>query len=96
MNDEPLARRETGSEEPTGPSMLRDVAFYAVARLVLVAALAALIYGVARLAGVDDFPIYIALAFAIVIALPPGHLGLHSVAQAGNREHRRVRRAPEP
>jgi hypothetical protein len=60
------------SEKPTGPSMLRDVALYAVARLLLVAALAALIYGVARLAGVDDFPVYIALAFAIVIALPLG------------------------
>jgi Protein of unknown function (DUF4229) len=52
--------------------MLRDVALYAIARLVLVAALAALIYGVARLAGVDDFPIYVAVAFAIVIALPLG------------------------
>jgi len=52
--------------------MLRDVASYAVARLLLVAALAAVIYGIARLAGVDDFPIYIALAFAIVIALPLG------------------------
>ena len=52
--------------------MLRDVAVYALARLVLVAALAALIYGVARLVGVDDFPLYIAVAFAIVIALPLG------------------------
>jgi hypothetical protein len=38
----------------------------------LVVGLAALIYGIARLAGVDDFPVYIALAFAIVIALPLG------------------------
>jgi hypothetical protein len=52
--------------------MLRDVAVYALARLLLVAALAGLIYGVARLVGVDDFPVYIAVAFAIVIALPLG------------------------
>jgi hypothetical protein len=52
--------------------MSRDVALYALARLVLVAALTALIYGIARLAGVDDFPVYIAVAFAIVIALPLG------------------------
>jgi hypothetical protein len=52
--------------------MVRDVSVYAAARLALVAALAALIYGIARLAGVDDFPVYIALAFAIVIALPLG------------------------
>jgi hypothetical protein len=45
---------------------------YAAARLLLVAGLAALIYGIARVAGVDDFPVYIALAFAIVIALPLG------------------------
>jgi hypothetical protein len=54
------------------PSMLRDVGVYALARLLLVAALAAVIYGIARLAGVDDFPLYIAVAFAIVIALPLG------------------------
>lgn len=52
--------------------MLRDIGVYALARLVLVAALAAVIYGVARVAGVDDFPIYVAIAFAIVIALPLG------------------------
>ncbi|HZQ32269.1 MAG TPA: DUF4229 domain-containing protein [Mycobacterium sp.] len=52
--------------------MLRDVGIYALARLVLAAALAALIYGIARAAGVDDFPIYVAVAFAIVIALPLG------------------------
>jgi hypothetical protein len=52
--------------------MVRDVGVYAAARLLLVVGLAALIYGIARLAGVDDFPVYIALAFAIVIALPLG------------------------
>jgi Protein of unknown function (DUF4229) len=52
--------------------MVRDVGLYAAARLLLVAGLAALIYGIARVAGVDDFPVSIALAFAIVIALPLG------------------------
>ena len=52
--------------------MMRDVGLYAVARLLLAAGLAAVIYGIARLAGVDDFPLYIAVAFAIVIALPLG------------------------
>lgn len=72
MDDEPLARSAEGADKRTPSSMVRDVAAYAVARLMLVAALAALIYGVARLVGVDDFPVYIAVAFAIVIALPLG------------------------
>jgi Protein of unknown function (DUF4229) len=52
--------------------MVRDVMVYAGARLLLAAALAAVIYGVARLLGIDDFPVYVAVAFAIVIALPLG------------------------
>jgi hypothetical protein len=52
--------------------MVRDVGLYVAARLLLVFGLSALIYGIARLVGVDDFPVYIALAFAIVIALPLG------------------------
>jgi uncharacterized membrane protein YfcA len=52
--------------------MLRDIGAYALARLLLVGLLAAVIYGIARLVGVVDFPIYIALVFAIVIAMPLG------------------------
>jgi len=59
-------------EEVSTPRMIRDVIVYAAARLLLAAALAALIYGAARLLGVDDFPVYVAVAFAIVIALPLG------------------------
>ena len=59
-------------EEPSTPRMVRDVMVYAGARLLLAAALAAVIYGVARLLGIDDFPVYVAVAFAIVIALPLG------------------------
>ena len=54
------------------PRVMVDVLVYVVARLLLAAALSALIYGIARLLGVDDFPIYVAVAFAIVIALPLG------------------------
>jgi len=59
-------------EEPSTARVVRDVMIYVAARLLLAAALAAVIYGVARLLGLDDFPIYVALAFAIVIALPLG------------------------
>lgn len=52
--------------------MMLDVAAYAGARLVLVAALAGLIVGVAHLIGVSQFPVVVALLFAIVVALPLG------------------------
>jgi hypothetical protein len=52
--------------------MWRDVGFYALARLLLVVALTGLIYGVARLVGIGDFPVYIAAVFALVIAMPLG------------------------
>ena len=60
------------SEKPSTARMVTDVLLYSAARLLLVAALAGVIYGIARLLGVDDFPVYIAIAFAIVIALPLG------------------------
>jgi hypothetical protein len=49
-----------------------DVAVYAVARLLLVVVLSAAIYGAALLLGLHDFPLVIALLFALVIALPVG------------------------
>jgi hypothetical protein len=52
--------------------MLRDVAVYAVARLLLVAALTGLIFGIGHLVGIVEFPIVVALLFAIVVALPLG------------------------
>jgi Protein of unknown function (DUF4229) len=45
---------------------------YVVARLALVAALTAMIYGAGRAVGVHEFPIVIALLFALVIAMPVG------------------------
>lgn len=49
-----------------------DVVRYIAARLLLVAALSAAIYGAARLLGVADFPLVIAVLFALVIAMPVG------------------------
>jgi Gpi18-like mannosyltransferase len=51
--------------------MVTDVLVYVVARLGLVAVLAALIYVVGRLV-VGDFPLVVALLFSFVIALPLG------------------------
>jgi ABC-type proline/glycine betaine transport system permease subunit len=45
---------------------------YALARLLLVAALTAVIWGAGHLLGLRDFPIVVALLFAMVIALPLG------------------------
>lgn len=48
------------------------VLLYVVARLALVAALTAVIYGTGRALGVREFPIVVALLFALVIAMPLG------------------------
>ena len=49
-----------------------DVLVYAAARLVLVAVLTAVIFVGGHLLGVREFPIVVALLFALVIALPLG------------------------
>ncbi len=49
-----------------------DVLAYVLARLLLVAALAAAILGIGHLLGLRDFPLIVALLFALVIALPLG------------------------
>jgi hypothetical protein len=45
---------------------------YATARLLLVVALSAAIYGAARFLGVNEFPIVVAVLFALIIAMPLG------------------------
>lgn len=60
------------SENPRTGRVAVDVLLYAAARLLLAVVLSAVIYGLARLLGVDDFPVYIAVAFALVIAMPLG------------------------
>jgi uncharacterized protein DUF4229 len=49
-----------------------SVLIYVVARLVLVVVLSAAIYAAARLLGVHEFPVVIAVLFALVIAMPLG------------------------
>jgi hypothetical protein len=49
-----------------------DLVVYILARLLLVVALTAVIYGAGHVLGVRDFPLVVALLFAMVIALPLG------------------------
>lgn len=60
------------SDRPPRSSLVVDVVAYALARLLLVAVLTAVIFGAAHLLGVRDFPLVVALLFALVIALPLG------------------------
>ena len=60
------------SESRPGSRLVVDVLAYTLARLLLVVVLAAAIFGGAHLLGIRDFPLIIAMLFAIVIALPLG------------------------
>jgi Protein of unknown function (DUF4229) len=51
---------------------LGDVIIYAVARLVLLVVVSAAIYWLALLVGVTDFPLVVAVLFALIIAMPMG------------------------
>lgn len=55
-----------------GSRILLDVLAYVAARLVLVVVVTTAILVVAHLLGVREFPVVVALLFAIVIALPLG------------------------
>lgn len=52
--------------------MVRDVVIYTLARLLLVIALTAAIFYAAQLLGIREFPLVIAMLFAIILALPLG------------------------
>lgn len=52
--------------------MVRDVVIYTLARLLLVIALTTVIFYAARLFGIREFPLVIAMLFAIILALPLG------------------------
>jgi hypothetical protein len=52
--------------------MAADVGLYTLARLALVAALTAVIFYAAHLIGITEFPLVVAMLFAIVISLPLG------------------------
>ena len=60
------------SESPSRSRLFLDVLLYAGARLLLIAVLAAVIYGGGLALGVRGFPLEIALLFAIVLGLPVG------------------------
>ncbi|MGE2714314.1 DUF4229 domain-containing protein [Mycolicibacterium litorale] len=60
------------SKARQGSRLVVDVLMYVGARLLLVAALTAVIFGVGRLLGLQEFPLVIAILFALVIALPLG------------------------
>lgn len=60
------------SDSRRGARLVGDLVIYVLARLLLVVALTAVIYGVGHLLGLRDFPIVVALLFAMVIALPLG------------------------
>ncbi|CCK62612.1 DUF4229 domain-containing protein [Mycobacterium canetti] len=49
-----------------------DILVYATARLLLVVAVSAAIYGVARLIGLTEFPVVVATLFGLIIAMPLG------------------------
>ena len=51
---------------------LVDVVVYAAARLLLLVVLGGAIYGVARLVGLAEFPLVVAMLFALIIAMPLG------------------------
>lgn len=52
--------------------MLRDVGAYLLARLALAAVLTGVIVGAGHLVGLREFPVVVALLFALVLALPLG------------------------
>lgn len=52
--------------------MLRDVGAYLFARLALAAVLTGVILGAGYLVGLREFPVVVAVLFALVIALPLG------------------------
>ena len=60
------------SDRRPGSQLVLDVLAYLLARLLLVVVLTAVILGAAHMLGVRDFPLVVALLFALVIALPLG------------------------
>lgn len=61
------------SERPVSATRAAaDIVVYTVARLLLVAVLGVVIFGVGRLVGVSDFPPLVALMFGFLIAMPLG------------------------
>jgi Protein of unknown function (DUF4229) len=60
------------SEDRPRSRLVVDVLAYVVARLLLVVIMTAVIFAAGHLLGLRDFPLVVALLFAMVIALPLG------------------------
>jgi Protein of unknown function (DUF4229) len=60
------------SDRPSRSGLVVDVLLYVLARLLLVVVLTAVIFAAGHLLGVRDFPLVVALLFALVITLPLG------------------------
>lgn len=60
------------SDGPPTSRLVLGVLVYVGARLALVVVITAVILGVGHLVGVREFPVAVALLFAIVVALPLG------------------------
>jgi Protein of unknown function (DUF4229) len=71
-NDDSAGRPAGDRIDDRRDGVVVDVVLYASARLLLVAALSAGIYGVARLLGIVEFPIIVAVLFAFIIGMPLG------------------------
>lgn len=67
-----MVEQGPGADGASVSRMLRDIALYTLARLVMVAVLTVAILLVARLIGVGEMPLVVALLFGIVISLPLG------------------------
>jgi hypothetical protein len=69
-----VAATPDGAATPdrAGDRVVVDVLLYAAARLLLVVVVSGAIYGVARLLGVSQLPIVVAVLFALIIAMPLG------------------------
>jgi hypothetical protein len=63
---------DNSTGERTRNRAVGDVLLYAAARLALVVVLSGAIYGLARLLGVTQFPVVVAVLFALIIAMPLG------------------------
>lgn len=73
---------DESAAQPAGNRVAVHVAAYMAARVLLAVALTGVIYGVARLAGIAQFPIVVAVLFALIIAMP---LGIWVFAQLRRR-----------
>lgn len=60
-----------------------DILVYATARLLLVVAVSAAIFGVARLIGLTEFPVVVATLFGLIIAMPLGIWVFSPLRRAG-------------